>query len=129
MSIILILIFIIGYCLIATEHSIKIDKAASALMIGVASWMVLLFGLSDMPAFAHNMSVLTNDIPTFLNKNLLKHLANIASILFFLMAAMTIMALIDVHDGFRIITDHIKTTNRVRRDCYLLFDTLKSIKQ
>ncbi len=114
MSIILILIFIIGYCLIATEHSIKIDKAASALLTGVACWVVLLFGLPDMPSFAHNMTAIPSNIPDFLNKSLLEHLANIASILFFLMAAMTIVELIDVHDGFRIITDRIQTTNRVK---------------
>jgi Na+/H+ antiporter NhaD/arsenite permease-like protein len=114
MSIVLILIFIFGYCLIATEHSIKIDKAASALLTGVLCWVVLLFGLPNMPAFAHNIADIPSHIPDFLNKTLLEHLANIASILFFLLAAMTIVELIDVHDGFRIITDRIHTTNRVK---------------
>jgi Na+/H+ antiporter NhaD/arsenite permease-like protein len=43
-----------------------------------------------------------------------EHLASISEILFFLLAAMTIVELVDVHDGFRVITDRIRTTNQVK---------------
>ena len=46
--------------------------------------------------------------------SLLEHLGEIASILFFLIGAMTIVELVDAHEGFAVITDRIKTTNRVK---------------
>ena len=46
--------------------------------------------------------------------HLLEHLGEIASILFFLMGAMTIVELVDVHEGFRVITDRITSTNKVK---------------
>lgn len=51
---------------------------------------------------------------TFYEHRLLHHLEEIASILFFLLGAMTIVELIDAHEGFRVITDRIKTTNKVK---------------
>jgi Na+/H+ antiporter NhaD/arsenite permease-like protein len=50
----------------------------------------------------------------FYEHRLLHHLQEIASILFFLLGAMTIVELIDVHHGFNVITDKIKTTNKVK---------------
>ncbi len=51
---------------------------------------------------------------TFYEHRLLHHLEEIASILFFLLGAMTIVELIDAHEGFRVITDRIRTTNKVK---------------
>ena len=42
------------------------------------------------------------------------HLVEIAEILFFLLGAMTIVETVDQHQGFKIITDQIKTTNKVK---------------
>lgn len=53
-------------------------------------------------------------ISTFYEHRLLHHLMEIASILFFLLGAMTIVELIDAHEGFRVITDKIRTTNKVK---------------
>ncbi|MFT7103494.1 MAG: Na+/H+ antiporter NhaD/arsenite permease-like protein, partial [Flavobacteriales bacterium] len=50
----------------------------------------------------------------FFEFRLLHHLQEIASILFFLLGAMTIVELIDAHEGFAVITDRIKTTNQVK---------------
>ena len=47
-------------------------------------------------------------------KGLGHHLFDIAMILFFLMGAMTIVELIDAHEGFSVITDKINTTNKVK---------------
>jgi len=46
--------------------------------------------------------------------HLLHHLSEISSILFFLIGAMTIVELVDAHEGFAVITDRIKTTNKVK---------------
>ena len=45
---------------------------------------------------------------------IIKHLGEISEILFFLLGAMTIVEVIDQHEGFKIITDNIKTTNKVK---------------
>ena len=74
--------------------------------------MVLLFGFESMPAF-QNLPVLP-DAHKVLDEALFEHLGEIAGILFFLLGAMTIVELVDVHDGFRAITDRISTTDRVK---------------
>jgi Na+/H+ antiporter NhaD/arsenite permease-like protein len=97
MTLIVTIVFIIGYVLIAIEHNIKIDKAASALVTGVFCW--LLFYIS-------------NHANAESEKILIEHLGDISAILFFLLGAMTIVEVIDAHDGFRIITDIIRTKSK-----------------
>ncbi|MFN3378745.1 MAG: sodium:proton antiporter NhaD [Runella zeae] len=109
MIILLTAVFILGYVLIALEHPLKIDKAASALLTGVFCWVILLIGYDYMPAFQGT----NGDAHETLNESLFEHLGEIAGILFFLLGAMTIVELVDVHDGFKVITDRISTTNRV----------------
>ncbi|HUR31484.1 MAG TPA: sodium:proton antiporter NhaD [Saprospiraceae bacterium] len=107
------MVFILGYSFIALEHPLKIDKAATALLTGVICWLVLMFGVESMPAY--NQIVSTNpDTNGFITQSLFEHLGKISEILFFLLGAMTIVELVDVHDGFRVITDRITTTNRVK---------------
>ncbi len=114
MAILIIFTFIVGYFMIAMEHPFKLDKAASALLTGVLCWVILLTGLPQMPAFINATASMPADAHTFIEGKLIEHLGNIASILFFLLGAMTIVELVDVHDGFRVITDRIKTTNLVK---------------
>ena len=89
--------FIIGYIAIAFEHTIKINKAASALITGVVCWTFYI-------VFTGNKDLVV--------ENLLHHLGNLSQILFFLLGAMTIVELIDAHDGFEIITKRITTRNK-----------------
>ncbi len=96
-STLLIVIFIAGYTAIALEHQIRINKAASALITGVLCWTVY---------------ILHSDTAHTVSEELLAHLGDIASILFFLLGAMTIVELIDSHDGFDIITQKIKTNSK-----------------
>ncbi|AXE21615.1 sodium:proton antiporter [Runella rosea] len=112
MAILLAAVFILGYVLIAFEHPLKIDKAASALLTGVFCWIILLFGFENMPAFEGISS--QPDVHKVLDEALFEHLGEIAGILFFLLGAMTIVELVDVHEGFRAITDRITTTNRIK---------------
>jgi NhaD family Na+/H+ antiporter len=98
MQILLILIFIIGYLAIALEHPIKINKTATALLTGVLCWTVYI--ISD------------NEPDTVLGE-LSHHLASVSEILFFLLGAMTIVELIDAHQGFKLITDRITSRNKV----------------
>ncbi len=93
----LIIIFIMGYAAIALEHNIKINKTASALITGVLMWTVY---------------ILSNSDKHLVNEELLFHLGDISSILFFLMGAMTIVELIDSYNGFEVITEKISQTNK-----------------
>jgi Na+/H+ antiporter NhaD/arsenite permease-like protein len=45
-------------------------------------------------------------------KQIIEHIGDVAEILFFLMGAMTIVELVDVHGGFSLITDWITTRNK-----------------
>ena len=98
MEILLISVFSLGYLLIAFEHNIRIDKAAIALITGVLTWTIFVF-YSD-----HH----------FIDEELAHHLVDIGEIVFFLLGAMTIVELVDSHQGFRIITDKITTKNAVK---------------
>ncbi len=94
---IIIAIFIIGYACIAFEHVIKINKAATALLTGGILWTVYIL-------FAPETHIV--------NEQLAHHLGELAGILFFLLGAMTIVELIDAHDGFDVITEKIKQTDK-----------------
>lgn len=97
MTTILLAIFGIGYAAIAFEHNIKINKTATALITGVLCWVAYI-------SFVHDKAAV--------DLSLIEHLGDISSILFFLLGAMTIIELIDAHDGFEIITDFITQTNK-----------------
>ncbi len=121
MELAIILVFILGYILIATEHSVKIDKAATALFIGVSCWTLLVLGIQQvLPAFAEEFEnwKLTNPasvlgLKGYFEHQLSHHVQEIASILLFLMGAMTIVEIIDAHNGFQVITDKITSKKKV----------------
>ncbi|MGL4596968.1 MAG: sodium:proton antiporter NhaD, partial [Bacteroidia bacterium] len=93
----LIVFFVVGYLAIVFEHTIRLNKAASALLCGVVCWTV--YALSG-----HESSEVS--------LHLTDHLSGIAGIIFFLLGAMTVVELIDAHDGFEFITGKIQTTNK-----------------
>lgn len=116
----MIAIFVIGYAAIALEHPLKINKSASALLLAVFMWILLviggaqiLFNTSGLEAFmAHEPGA--GFIQWITHHELPEHLADVSAILFFLLGAMTIVELVDAHEGFNIITDRIRTTRKVR---------------
>ena len=99
MELAIILTFVFGYLLIAFEHPLKINKAATALLTGILCWTLYIFSQADKETVAHQLQ---------------EHFGEISGILFFLLGAMTIVELIDAHDGFQIITDRIKTQSTVK---------------
>ncbi|MDR2583103.1 MAG: sodium:proton antiporter NhaD [Fibromonadaceae bacterium] len=90
------IIFILGYLAIALEHPLKVNKSASALFLGTVLWLVWFKGSGNV----HQVS-----------EQLFESFGGLAQILFFLMGAMTIVAIIDANDGFSVITSRIKTSN------------------
>jgi Na+/H+ antiporter NhaD/arsenite permease-like protein len=95
----LVIVFTLGYLAIAFEHPLKLNKAAPALITGVLCWTIYVLQ-------SHSTHEAT--------EQLLHHMGEIASILFFLLGAMTIVELIDSHNGFDIITRKIVTKSKRR---------------
>ena len=113
----MIIIFVLGYIAIAFEHPLKIDKAASALAIGGLTWGLFSFvNDQSLLEFKNFISDFGKDKGwhDFVKHEIHHHIIHISEILFFLLGAMTIVELIDAHEGFAIITDKIKTTKKVK---------------
>ncbi len=115
-------VFVLGYLAIALEHPIRIDKAASALLTGTLTWALFVLGMKEFAPhlqgefsdfMAHFQGSPGTEKAVFLEHRLLHHVQEIASILFFLMGAMTIVELVDAHEGFAVITNRIRTKNKV----------------
>ncbi len=94
MSTLLVVVFVLAYVAIALEHPLKVNKSASALMGAGLLWT--LYALSGIE-------------PDVLSDHLGESLTGTAQIVFFLMGAMTIVEVVDAHDGFDVITSRIKT--------------------
>lgn len=104
----MICLFVLGYVAIATEHQIHVNKAASALILCSLLWTIYIFY-----APALNTPVGVQKTTDYVTKvELIEGVGEVAEILFFLMGAMTIVELIDVHGGFNIITRRITTKNK-----------------
>ena len=131
MTLLMIILFLIGYMAIAMEHSLKTNKAASALLLCVLLWTAYIFhaptilpGLPEFQRFAEDssnghLSFIEKIIAFVTGRQIIEHIGDVAEILFFLMGAMTIVELIDVHGGFTIITDRI-TTKKKKKLLWLL---------
>ena len=112
MEILMIILFLLGYTCIAMEHSINVNKAASALLLCALLWTVYILNVNPEilglnPATPHE-----DLIRHVTGVQIIEHLGDVASTLFFLMGAMTIVELIDVHGGFSIITNKITTRKK-----------------
>ncbi len=126
----MIIVFVIGYACITLEHKLKIDKAATALMLGALMWMLFVMGKDAIlnrtnpenaawKAHCEANAISDPHDEEAQNKYIIKeeslnHLGETSETLFFLLGAMTIVAIIDKHNGFTIITDKIKTRNKKR---------------
>lgn len=94
----MIFVFIIGYLLITIEHITKINKAAIALLMAVVCW-ILQFGNGSW-THLENM------------RHLGEHLADISQVIFFLIGALTIVEIINAHNGFKVLSNHIKIKSK-----------------
>lgn len=143
----ILIIFVLGYLVIALEHPLKVDKAATALILGVLTWTVYILNVDNILSLGYSPSweefgnqvkniiehikpslsetqwlnsgwadkiTVFNEPYHFVVEELEHHLIEISEILFFLLGAMTIVEIIDQHEGFKVITDKITTTNKVK---------------
>jgi Na+/H+ antiporter NhaD/arsenite permease-like protein len=98
MLIAIIVVFILGYAAIIFEHTLKINKTASALVTGILCWTI--YALSGVDAQTVELQ-------------LIKTFSDAAQILFFLLGAMALVELIDAHDGFDVLVARIKTRKKL----------------
>jgi Na+/H+ antiporter NhaD/arsenite permease-like protein len=104
MVVAVIVIFILGYLAIVFEHPLKLDKTVPALIMGALCWAFV--SSSDHVYYDHL------HVPGELSDILLHHIGKTSEILVFLIGAMTIVELIDLHRGFSVITNEISTRNK-----------------
>lgn len=91
----LIVIFIVAYAAIAMEQPLGINKSSSALICAGLLWTIYSLSSCDHALVGHQLN---------------ESLASTAQIVFFLMGAMTIVEVVDAHNGFEVITSRIRTT-------------------
>jgi len=107
----LITVFIVGYACIALEHPLKINKTASALLLGCLIWAIFnMFNVNNPEVLAGYGGL--EGYRSFVSSSLVENLGETAEIVFFLLGAMTIVTLIEDYKGFTVITDLIKTTDK-----------------
>ena len=125
----MIVVFLVGYLAIALEHRMKVDKAGPALIMGTLLWVIYAMFGADIVAqynpeeFIHyletnptiqSVTAIEQCVSFIVNVQIIEQLGEISETLFFLIGAMTIVELIDVHGGFAIITNRIKTRNKTK---------------
>lgn len=101
-----VLCFILGYLAIVFEHPLKLDKSVPALLMGSLCWAFVSLGHMEVVDHHHHVGDLDGV--------LLHHIGKTAEILIFLIGAMTIVELIDLHKGFSVITNRIRTRSKFK---------------
>ncbi len=116
MATLLIVVFVLGYLAIALEHPLKVNKSASALFLGIVTWVIFVTSPELHPAIpqwfqqaAQGAQDLTHAY--IVEHQLLELTGETAGLLFFLMGAMTIVELVDANHGFALITRYIKSSD------------------
>lgn len=114
LTIAIVIVFVLGYALIATESLVKIDKAAIALLMFVFCWTLYMFDPAPFVQLMHagNASEWTGNITEFVNKLIIEHLGDTATTLFFLMGAMTIVEIVDQNGGFNWVKNVMRTKSK-----------------
>lgn len=120
-------VFVIGYILIAMEHKIGINKAATALILGMTLWVLYMFSgdsiisVVNAESFRHflagnsdvaNMPLAKQCAKFVSDFRIVESLGEHAQIVLYLIGAMAIVELIDVHGGFMCVTERISTRSK-----------------
>lgn len=122
MTVIVIALFVIGYLAITLEHPLKIDKTVPALLMASIMWALLAIGFNEgwfsiIDGNGTIFNILSGEIEVQkegFHSVLMHHFSATAEILIFLIGAMTIVELIDLHKGFDIIKNAIKTKSKIK---------------
>ena len=121
MEAIVILVFVVGYLVITLEHPLKLDKAVPALLMAAVMWALLAIGfhngwfnIIDAHQHAHSFALGGAEAEDSFKNALLHHFAKTSEILIFLICAMTIVELIDIHKGFSVVRSSVATKSRTK---------------
>ena len=117
-TLLIVITFVLGYTLIVLEHPLKLDKTVPTILMGAIMWSILSIafnnGLADIvDSHGHlwNISGGEEAHEGFV-ATLVHHLGKTSEILFFLMGAMTIVELIDLHQGFEVLKGYVRTKEK-----------------
>lgn len=119
MDITIFLIFIIGYLVIAFEHPLNLDKTVPSIIMGTLIWAALFVGLKsgwleviDTHGHVFSSAIDGKTAEHGVKNTLLHHFGKVSEILIFLIGAMTIVNIIDLHRGFEVLKGIVKTKSK-----------------
>ena len=113
LTIAIIVVFVLGYALIAMESLTKVNKAAVALLMFVFCWTLYMFDPAPFVQLMHpEFKGVGDQLVTFGNKLITEHLGDTATTLFFLMGAMTIVEIVDQNGGFNWVKDVMRSKSK-----------------
>ena len=118
LTILIVVVFCIGYLCIALESLTKVNKAAIALLMCVLCWTLLM-----LDPTSYYLSLLGSDVMHHISEVIEHHLGDAAGTLFFLMGAMTIVEIVDSNGGFNFVRDAIKTRSKRKLMWRMVFMT------
>jgi Na+/H+ antiporter NhaD/arsenite permease-like protein len=95
-------IFVLGYVGIIFEEVFEFNKAAVALLMSTGLWVTYADFFDSTSGVASDTVI----------EQLGEQLAEVSDICFFLLAASTIVEVVDAHQGFKVVTNQIKTTSK-----------------
>ena len=103
----IVIVFCIGYLFIAIESVTKINKAAIALLMLVATWTLFMISPDSYLPMATG-----EQLAAVVSETIERHLGSTSTTLFFLMGAMTIVELVDQNGGFNFVRDVMHTHSK-----------------
>lgn len=109
LTLLMVILFVLGYLMIAFEHPLGINKAATSLLMGCFLWILYLYAAPDLVHTGQSAQEAKNYVIDF---QIIESLGDISETLLFLIGAMTIVHIIDVHGGFSYIAEVIHTRNK-----------------
>ncbi|KAM0866186.1 hypothetical protein ACQ4PT_042788 [Festuca glaucescens] len=92
----MVLVFALGYAGIIFEESLAFNKSGVGLLMAVCLWVIRSIGAPSTDVAVQELSQSTVEV---------------SEIVFFLLGAMTIVEIVDSHQGFKLVTDNISTRN------------------
>ena len=90
----MVLVFAIGYAGIIFEESLAFNKSGVALLMAACLWVIRSIGAPSIDIAVEELNHTTTEV---------------SEIVFFLLGAMTIVEIVEAHQGFKLVTDNIST--------------------
>ncbi|KAG6545526.1 hypothetical protein Mapa_013128 [Marchantia paleacea] len=87
-------VFVLGYAGIIFEENLTFNKSGVGLLMAVTLWTIRSIGAPSTEVAVQELAVSSQEV---------------SEIVFFLLGAMTIVEIVDAHQGFKLVTDSITT--------------------